>query len=146
MVVEIHIWGLLIEFFDTKYGPDSNGWDSNPIVNSETCVIWKCIIPLRRLFDLHIFLIINNGHRVSFRNDIRIGDSTLSSYFPRLYRIASHKNAFIYEILSYSPQDLSWNLALSRDLLDSKMDLITSLLDSLEYFCLSPSLINRSGL
>lgn len=71
--------------------------------------------------------VISKGNQISFWNDVWLGESSLSSRYPKLSRITSNRNAFISEIISSSEFGISWNLSFSRDLHSFESNSLSSL-------------------
>lgn len=96
---ESNLWQSIICH---KYGMDSNGWDSSRNISLSMSLLCRQIIRLYPLFIPHVWLIVGNGDRINFSNDIWLGDSSLSSVFPWLYRVSNQKKAVIVDILYLS--------------------------------------------
>ncbi|RVX22450.1 putative ribonuclease H protein [Vitis vinifera] len=83
-------------------------------------------------------LVVSNGERIRFWEDLWWGNQTLYSQFADLYRVISVKNLTVSNVLGNS-LPLSWNFNFRRNLTDSKIDLLQRLMSSLNSVLLSPS-------
>lgn len=66
-----------------------------------------------------------------------MGNSSLEVAFPRVFRIARHKEAKVAEVMSHSPQGILWNLLFSRDLFEWEVELVGKLIDDLNLVYIS---------
>lgn len=114
-------------------------WNSYPIVNSRSSLIWKYIIGICPLFNPYLSLVLGNGFRVKFW----WGDTLFLLIYPKLFWTSSQNDAFISEIISIALNGISWNLHFSRDLVELEIDYVASLLDSLRHAPISQSNLNR---
>ncbi|RVW25918.1 hypothetical protein CK203_095969 [Vitis vinifera] len=78
-------------------------------------------------------LVVGNGERIRFWEDLWWGNQTLCSQFADLYRVISVKNLTVSNVLGNS-LPLSWNFNFRRNLTDSEIDLLQRLMSSLILF------------
>jgi hypothetical protein len=78
---------------DAKYGTDWAGWCSLALPRSHGVGLWKKIRKGWSLFCKHTSLILGNGSRTRFWDDVWCGELPLKEPFPVLYGIACDKNA-----------------------------------------------------
>ncbi|RVX17758.1 putative ribonuclease H protein [Vitis vinifera] len=89
-------------------------------------------------FSPFVRLVVGNGERIRFWEDLWWGNQTLCSQFADLYRVISMKNLTVSNVLGNS-LPLSWNFNFRRNLTDSEIDLLQRLMSSLNSVLLSPS-------
>ena len=82
--------------------------------------------------------VVGNGKRIRLWEDLRWGDQSLGSQYPRLFRLVLDKNIPISSILG-STCPFSWNFNFRSNLLDSEIKDLESLMRSLNGLHLSPS-------
>ncbi|RVX15460.1 hypothetical protein CK203_009316 [Vitis vinifera] len=88
-------------------------------------------------FSPFVRLVVGNGERIRFWEDLWWGNQTLCSQFADLYRVISVKNLTVSNVLGNS-LPLSWNFYFRRNLTDSEIDLLQRLMSSLNSVLLSP--------
>ena len=103
------------------YGSHSNGWDANTIVRWSHRCPWKAITQVFQEFSKFTRFAVGNGDRIRFWEDLWWGDQSLSSQYPRLFRVVTDKNSHISSILD-SVCPFSWNFNFSRNLFDSEIE------------------------
>ena len=89
-------------------------------------------------FSPFVRLVVGNGERIRFWEDLWWGNQTLCSQFADLYRVVSMKNPIVSNVLGNS-LPLSWNFKFLGNLTDSEIDLLQRLLSSLNFVRFSPS-------
>ncbi|RVW92839.1 LINE-1 retrotransposable element ORF2 protein [Vitis vinifera] len=99
------------------YGSHSNGWDANTVVR------WR-------------------WGKNSVLGRLVVGDQPLGVRFPRLLRVVMDKNIPISSILG-STRPFSWNFNFHRNLSDSEIEDLESLMRSLDHIHLSPSVPDK---
>ncbi|KAK9286213.1 hypothetical protein L1049_014598 [Liquidambar formosana] len=85
---------------------------------------------------------LKKGVKSTAKEDVWVGDNSLSSLFPRLYRLSRAKDVVIADVVSMDSNSLSWNLFLSRNLNDREFDEM-SLLDTIQNVLIYPSSCDR---
>ncbi|RVW16749.1 hypothetical protein CK203_076445 [Vitis vinifera] len=100
---------------------------------------WKAIAQVFQEFSPFVHLVVGNGERIRFWEDLWWGNQSLCSQFANLYRVISVKNLTVSNVLGNS-FPLAWNLNFRRNLTDSEIDLLQRLMSSLSSVCFSPSL------
>ena len=100
------------------YGTHSNGWDANTVVRWSHRCPWKAIAQVFQEFSPFVRLVVGNGERIRFWEDLWWGNQTLCSQYADLYRVISVKNLTVSNVLGNS-LPLSWNFDFRRNLTDS---------------------------
>ena len=84
------------------------------------------LINLNHLFDSKVGM----GNSIRFWEDIWVGDSTLASLYPRLYRISHNTNTLIASIICWNSLDsYLWDLEFRRNLNGREFGKFLDLLD-----------------
>ncbi|RVX13392.1 Transposon TX1 uncharacterized 149 kDa protein [Vitis vinifera] len=130
--------GLWHKVIASIYGTHPNGWDANMVVRWSHRCPWKAIAQVFQEFSPFVRLVVGNGERIRFWEDLWWGNQTLCSQFANLYRVISVKNLTVSNVLGNS-LPLSWNFIFRRNLTDSEIDLLQRLMSSLHSVLLSPS-------
>ncbi|RVW49587.1 Transposon TX1 uncharacterized 149 kDa protein [Vitis vinifera] len=86
--------------------------------------------------------VVGDGDRIRFWDDLWWGDQPLGIQYPRLLSVVTDKNAPISSILGYS-RPFSWNFNFRRNLTDSEIEDLESLMRSLDRLHLSPSVPDK---
>ncbi|KAJ9687808.1 hypothetical protein PVL29_013851 [Vitis rotundifolia] len=120
------------------YGSHSNGWDANTVVRWSHRCPWKAIAQVYQDFFKFTRFMVRDGERIRFWEDLWWGDQPLGVRYPRLLRVVMDKNIPISSILS-STRPFSWNFNFRRNLSESEIEDLESLMRSLDHFHLSPS-------
>ena len=123
------------------YGSHSNGWDANTIVRWSHRCPWKAITQVFQEFSKFTWFAVGNGDRIRFWEDLWWGDQSLSSQYPRLFRVVTDKNIPISSILG-STHPFSWNFNFRRNLFDPEIEDLEGLMRSLECLQLTFSVPN----
>ncbi|RVW89561.1 putative ribonuclease H protein [Vitis vinifera] len=121
--------GLWHKVIVSIYGTHPNGWDANMVVRWSHRCPWKAIAQVFQEFSPFVRLVVGNGKRIRFWEDLWWGNQSLCSQFANLYRVISVKNLTVSNVLGNS-FPLSWNLNFRRNLTDSKIDLLQRLRSS----------------
>ncbi|RVX12400.1 Transposon TX1 uncharacterized 149 kDa protein [Vitis vinifera] len=124
------------------YGSHSNGWDANTVVRWSHRCPWKAIAQVFQDFSKFTRFMVGNGDRIRFWEDLWWGDQSLGVRFPRLLRVVMDKNIPISSILG-STCPFSWNFNFRRNLSDSEIEEVESLMQSLDHIHLSPSVPDK---
>ena len=115
-----------------------NGWDANIVVRWSHRCRWKAIAQVFQNFSLFIRLVVGDGERIYFWEDLWRGNQPLCSQFLGLYRDSSMKNlTFLVVLGNFYP--LSWNFNFCRNLIDTEIELLQRLMPSLSSMHFSPS-------
>ncbi|KAJ9676364.1 hypothetical protein PVL29_025068 [Vitis rotundifolia] len=130
------IWHKVIA---SIYGTHPNGWDTNVVVRWSHRCPWKAIAQVFQDFSPFVRLVVGNGERIRFWEDLWWGNQTLCSQFADLYKVIFVKNLTVSDVLSNS-YPLSWNFNFHCNLTDLEIDLLQRLMFSLSSVLLSPSL------
>ena len=97
---------------------------------------WKAIT---QVFSPFVRLVVGNGERIRFWEDLWWGNQTLCSQFADHYRVISVKTLTVSNVLGNS-FPLSWNFNFRRNLTDLEIDLLQRLNSSLSSVIFSSSL------
>ncbi|RVW58950.1 Retrovirus-related Pol polyprotein from transposon RE1 [Vitis vinifera] len=130
--------GLWHKVIASIYGTHPNGWDANMVVRWSHRCPWKAIAQVFQEFSPFVRLVVGNGERIRFWEDLWWGNQTLCAQFAELYRVISVRNLTVSNVLGNS-FPLSWNFNFCRNLTDSEIDLLQRLMSSLHSVLLSPS-------
>ncbi|RVX18254.1 putative ribonuclease H protein [Vitis vinifera] len=130
--------GLWHKVIASIYGTHPNGWDANMVVRWSHRCPWKAIAQLFQEFSPFVHLVVGNGERILFWEDLWWGNQTLCSQFADLYKVISVKNLTVSNVLGNS-LPLSWNFNFRCNLTDSEIDLLQRLMSSLGFVLFSPS-------
>ena len=84
---------------------------------------------------------VGDGERIQFWEDLWWGDQPLGVHYPRLLRVVTDKNIPISSILG-STRPFSWNFNFRRNLSDSEIEDLESLMRSLDLLHLSPLVLD----
>ena len=95
---------------------------------------------LSRFFKYTRF-VVGDGDRIRFWENLWWGDQPLGFQYPRLFRIVTDKNIPISFILGFA-RPFSWNFNFRRNLSDSEIEDLESLMCSLDCLRLSPSVLD----
>ncbi|RVX09324.1 LINE-1 retrotransposable element ORF2 protein [Vitis vinifera] len=125
--------GLWHKVIGSIYGTCPNGWDANMVVRWSHRCPWKAIAQVFQEFSPFVRLVVGNGERIRFWEDLWWGNQSLCSQFVDLYRVISVKNLTVSNVLGNS-FPLAWNLNFRRNLTDSEIDLLQRLMSSLTKF------------
>ncbi|RVW87835.1 putative ribonuclease H protein [Vitis vinifera] len=103
---------------------------------------WKAIALVFQEFSKFTRFVVGDGDRIRFWDDLWWGDQPLGIQYPRLLSVVTDKNAPISSILGYS-RPFSWNFNFCRNLTDSEIEDLESLMRSLDRLHLSPSVPDK---
>ena len=131
--------GLWHKVIASIYGTHPNGWDANMVVRWSHECPWKAIAQVFQVFSPFVCLVVGNGERIRFWEDLWWGNQTLCSQFVDIYRVISMKNLIVSNVLGNS-FPLSWNFNFRCNLTDLEIDLLQRLMSSLSSVLFSPSL------
>ena len=107
-----------------------DGWYKIQLLN-QMIINWlegRCTSVLG-LFKLH-FLVVGDGVRIQFWEDLWWGEQPLRSQFPYLYRVVIVKNLTVSTILGHS-SSFSWNFNSHHNLTNSEIEDLERLVSSL---------------
>ncbi|RVW51176.1 Tetratricopeptide repeat protein SKI3 [Vitis vinifera] len=91
--------GLWHKVIASIYGTHPNGWDANMVVRWSHRCPWKTIAQVFQVFSPFVRLVVGNGERILFWEDLWWGNQTLCSQFADLYRVISVKNLTVSNVL-----------------------------------------------
>ncbi|RVX21954.1 hypothetical protein CK203_001531 [Vitis vinifera] len=133
--------GLWHKVIVSIYGTHPNGWDANTVVRWSHKCPWKAIAQVFQEFSPFVSLVVGNGERIRFWEDLWWGNQTLCSQFADFYRVISVKNLIVSNVLGNS-LPLSRNFNFRHNLTDSEIDLLQRLMSSISSVFFSPSSSN----
>ena len=122
--------GLWHKVIACIYGTHPNGWDANMVVRWSHKCPWKAIAQVFQDFSHFVRLMVGNGDRIRFWEDLWWGNQTLYFQFAGLYRVISVKNLTVSNVLVNS-FPLSWNFNFRCDHTDTEIDLLQIIMSSL---------------
>ena len=102
---------------------------------------WRAIAQVFQDFSEYTRFGVGDGKRIRFWEDLWWGDQPLGFQYPRLFRIVTDKNIPISFILGFA-RPFSWNFNFRRNLSDSEIEDLESLMCSLDCLRLSPSVLD----
>jgi hypothetical protein len=88
--------------------------------------LWKNIRMGWSLFCRHTSLILGNGSRIRFWDDVWCGEMPLKEAFPFLYGIACDKNAPVAANLVSESGSIKWDVSFIRAAHDWEVDVLAS--------------------
>jgi hypothetical protein len=95
---------------DAKYGSTWAGWCSLDPPGSHKVGLWKNIKKGWSLLCSHTRLILGNGSRIRFWDDVWCGEMPLKEAFPVLYDIARDKDAHVVDHLVVVSGSYQWDV------------------------------------
>jgi hypothetical protein len=107
---------------DAKFGSLQAGWCSLDPPGSYGVGLWKFIRKGWSLFRRHTKLIVGNGSRISFWDDLWVGEMPLKDAFPGLYDIVCDKSSLVAEHLSLEYEPFQWDVRFIRAAHDWEVD------------------------
>ncbi|XP_077249126.1 uncharacterized protein LOC143888564 [Tasmannia lanceolata] len=108
----------------SKYGCIPCGWESKDEYKKKGLTAWRDILKLACSFNLKVRFRVYGGDRIKFWSDVWCEDEQLRILFPRLYRVAVNKEAFVCECFDRSGAlVISWVRCLPSFLYVSAFDL-----------------------
>lgn len=126
------LWASVIR---SKFGHNSNGWDTSHFTSSSFHSIWKGIYQSLPLFSPHIRLALGNGNRVWFWLDPWADSQLFSIWFPHLFNLSTCKDGTIASFFSSSS---SWDFQFRHNLRDFEIEEFLSLSSLIHQFHPSP--------
>jgi hypothetical protein len=111
---------------DAKYGSTRAGWCSLDPPGSHSVGIWKNIRKGWSLFCSYTRLILGNGSRIRFWDDVWCGEMSLKEAFPVLYDIACAKDTLVADHLVVVSGSYQWDVRFFRDVHDWEVDVMAS--------------------
>jgi hypothetical protein len=117
------LWRLVV---DAKYGSTWAGWCSLDPHGSHEVGLWKNIRKGWSLFSSLTRLILGNGFRIRFWDDVWCGEMSLKEAFPGLYDIACDKNTLVAAHLILESGSFQWDVRLIQAAHDWEVDILAS--------------------
>jgi hypothetical protein len=111
---------------DAKFGSTWDGWCSLGPLGSHGVGLWKNIRKGWRLFCSYTRLILGNGSRIRFWDDVWCGEVPLKEAFPVLYDIACDKDAHVADHLVVVSGSYQWDVSFFRAAHDWEVDVLAS--------------------
>ena len=116
----------------SKYGYQTNGWDANQAQLFSSRNPWRDISAQMNSFAPCFKLMVGNGQKVRFWEDVWLQDRPFSLTFPRLYRLSRFCNTTIASLASPNTFPVSWDFGFRRSLNDEEVGELSVLLVLLE--------------
>ena len=111
---------------EAKYGLERGGLHSRVRAGSHGMGFWKFISKEWHRFSSHIRLILGDGSRISFWEEVWCGSLPLMEVFPGLYNLASNKEASIVDNFDSLSGSWQWNVSFLRSLNDWEVEDLAS--------------------
>jgi hypothetical protein len=111
---------------DAKFGSFRASWCSLVPPGSHGVGLWKFIRKGWSSFSRHTKLILGNGSRIRFWDDLWVGEMPLKEAFPGLYDIACDKSSLVAEHLSLEYDPFQWDVRFIRAAHDWEVDDLAS--------------------
>jgi len=111
---------------DAKYGSTQDGWCSLDPPGSHGVGLWKNIRKGWSSFCNHTRLMLGNGSRIRFWDDVWCGEVPLKEAFPVLYDIARDKDALVEDHLVVVSGSYQWDVSFFRAAHDWEVDVLAS--------------------
>ena len=114
--------GLWHEVIASIYGTHPNGWDANMgVVRWSHRCPWKAIAQVFLLFSQQTHLVVGNGEKIRFLEDLWLGEQPLCVQCSNLYRLTHMRNLTISMVLALSPPS-TLSLNFQRNLSDAEIE------------------------
>jgi hypothetical protein len=111
---------------DAKYGYTWAGWCSLDPPGSHRVGLWKNIRREWSLFSSHTRLVLGDGSRIRFWDDVWCGEMPLKEAFSSLYDIACDKNSLVAVHLILENGSFQWDVRFIRAAHDWEVDVLAS--------------------
>jgi hypothetical protein len=111
---------------DVKYGSTWDGWCSIDPPGSHGVGLWKNIRKGWSLLCSHTRLMLGNGSRIRFWDDVWCGEVPLKEAFPVLYDIACDKDAHVADHLVVVSRSYQWDVSFFRTAHDWEVNVLAS--------------------
>uniref|UniRef100_A0A2N9IL45 Reverse transcriptase zinc-binding domain-containing protein n=1 Tax=Fagus sylvatica TaxID=28930 RepID=A0A2N9IL45_FAGSY len=95
-VEENRLWRRVVA---SRHGVVNGGWCTCQVQGSYGCGLWKGIMLGWDQFHKHLRFTVGRGDRVRLWHDYWCGDMALKDVFPNIFKCASHKDAFLNEVM-----------------------------------------------
>ncbi|XP_059277663.1 uncharacterized protein LOC132031768 [Lycium ferocissimum] len=122
------------EVITAKYGLEDK-WMTNMVNTPYGCTVWRAIRNHWPIMLARIRCKVGNGLKVSFWNDIWLGDTALKVKFPALFVLSQKRHATVAEMWTGQ----GWDLDLRRHLNDWEMEMVA------EFHSTMAAFINLTG-
>ena len=119
--------GLWHRVMASIYGTHPNEWDANTVVRWCYRCQWKAIAQGYNQFFQFTHLVVGNGERIRFWEDLWWCNQLLCAQYPDLYRVTSIRNLPILLVLGPSPPS-TLNLQFRRNLTNLEINHLQGLL------------------
>ncbi|CAL9004181.1 unnamed protein product, partial [Prunus brigantina] len=122
------LWHRIIK---SKYGIDSNGWDTNQMVKVSCRNPWREISKGYNYFLQCCRFSVGNGEKIRFWEDLWLKEGILKDLFPRLSSLSRRRNQSISNLVNIHEVPLSWDFDFRRNLSEAEISEVVLLLDIL---------------
>ena len=123
-----NIWKQVIT---AKYRQEGHGWRAKRAYGAFRVGVRKEILKETNWCWDNMVFIAWKGSKISFWTDVWCTGIALSQNFPRLFAMASHRNATVEEMWDQNFGQRGFNLRFLRDFNDWELDMIRNLLNVL---------------
>jgi hypothetical protein len=120
------LWRKIV---DLKYGSMRGGWCSNVFQGPYGTSLWKTIWKGWPRFAAYVSFKVGNGAFLSFWQDHWCGDTPLMVRFPKLYRLASHPEASVQDLMIFDGTNHHWDVNFIQLVHDWELESIADFLD-----------------
>ena len=120
------LWRKIV---DLKYGSMRGGWCSNPAQGPYGTSLWKTIRKGWFRFAANVSFQVGNGALLSFWHYHWCGDTPLMVRFPELYRLASHPDASLQDLLIFDGISHHWDVSFICLVHDWELESVADFLD-----------------
>ena len=122
------LWHRIIK---SKYGIDSNGWDTKQIDKVSCRNPWREISKGYNSFLQCCRFSVGNGEKIRFWEDLWLKEGILKDLFPRLSSLSRRKNQSIACFANNHVMPLNWDFDFRRNLSEAEIAEVVILLDIL---------------
>ncbi|XP_077251907.1 uncharacterized protein LOC143891153 [Tasmannia lanceolata] len=91
-----------VKVIRSKYGCDMGKWESLDLFAKKGLSVWRDILKMSFLFMLNVRFRVYGGARISFWQDVWCGDVSFKCRFPRLFSMASNREAFVSDCFEWN--------------------------------------------
>ncbi|XP_035544681.1 uncharacterized protein LOC118348042 [Juglans regia] len=116
---------------DMKYGSERWGWCSKEGRGTYGVGLWKFIRKGWGSFASNTRLRLGDGSRISFWQDVWLGNTALKDAYPMIFRIAREKEAMVADLRVLNQGTQEWTINLTRDAHDWEVNELVGFLSML---------------
>jgi hypothetical protein len=116
----------------SRHGVVNGGWCTCQVRGSDGCGLWKGIMTGWNQFHKHLRFTVGKGDRVRLWHDCWCGDRALKDVFPTIFEYASHKDAFLNDVMVRHNGRVVWNVSFMRNFNDWELDFVVEFFTLIE--------------